>query len=40
MAVLVNWVNELAYEASKRNIGLYTFSSPAEAAQHLIESAA
>ena len=33
-------VAELAHEASKRGIGLYTFSSSAEAAQHLIENAA
>ena len=33
-------VAELAYEASKRGIGLYTSSSSAEAAQHLIDNAA
>ena len=37
---LGEFVGELTYEASKRDIGLYTSSSSAEAAQHLIESAA
>ena len=34
------FVGELTYEASKREIGLYTSSSSEEAAQHLIENAA
>ena len=37
---LGEFVGELTYEASKRDIGLYTSSSSAEAAQHLIENAA
>lgn len=34
------FVEELKYEASRRDLGLYTTASPVEAARHLIEKAA
>ena len=40
ISLLKEFIEELQYEASRRELGIYTTESPTEAAEHLIEKAA